>query len=505
MIAPGAGNLGRWRVADQVILGLDIGTTSVKAGVIGAGRIGAGVMGAGFAQSYATRRPQAGWAEQDPADWLRLTHAALAQLVPTLQRGTEFAAIGMTSQVNTHVFVDAHGTPLLPAMTWQDGRAQAEAAELDAQISPAQKVAWWGAPLPVDASHPLPRMLWVQRHLPAIWEQTRWVMLPKDYVLLHLTGEAASDALSNYGLVDQHQSHIPELINLVPGAAARLPALVGVTEVAGRMRDGGPLPGCPVACGTMDAWAGLLGCGGARAGTQIYLSGTSEILGISSPHVTPTPGVVVFPEQSGVRLHAAPTQSGGEAALWLADVLGQPVAALSGMVADQPRSPATPLFLPQLEGERAPLWDASLRAAFLGLSRKTGAADLVRAVFEGVALSARHARGPLRLSAGVSGEVMLCGGGGFASGHWAQIRADVLGCTLQPLEGSEPGVLGAALIAAVAIGHHSGLEAAWAANARYGAPIVPDQTRRALYDDLFGIYTEAIAQSDQITKRLARL
>ena len=93
----------------------------------------------------------------------------------------KIAGAALTSQVNTHVFVDRNGRPLMPAITWQDTRAAYEAAELDDQLNEEDKIAWLGAPIPVDASHPLARMLWVQRHAPEIWDKTRFVLLPKDF------------------------------------------------------------------------------------------------------------------------------------------------------------------------------------------------------------------------------------------------------------------------------------------------------------------------------------
>lgn len=486
-------------MAGDLILGLDIGTSSVKAALIGLD----GAVAAHASYPYVTTRPRTGWAEQNADVWVTLVRRAIGAVCDTVGPG-RVLGLGLTSQVNTHVFVDAAGRPLLPAMTWQDGRAGDEAAELDALVPATQKIAWWGAPLPIDASHPLARMLWVSRHHPGVWEKTAHVLLPKDFCLNDLTGDLATDPLSNFGLVDGGQTWIAPLLALVPGAADRLAPLRMPTQTMGQMRDG-TLGGLPVACGTMDAWAGLLGSGGARQGAQVYLSGTSEILGVSSRHVIPTPGVVVFPEQAGIRLHAAPTQSGGEAALWFAGICGKSVEALSGLLAATPRSAATPLFLPQLEGERAPLWDTSLRAAFLGLSRSTSTADLARAVFEGVALSARHALGPLRTSAGVGADVVLCGGGGFRSGVWTQIRADVLGVPLQPATSHEPGVLGAALMAGVAVGLHDNLHDAWAATARLGALVEPDPTTTARYDALFGLYTDAIATADTLTKRLAQI
>jgi xylulokinase len=475
------------------ILGIDVGTTSVKAGVIdGDGRIVAR-----FDQAYPTHRHGRNLAEQDPADWLRLIRAAMEAFA-----GYQVAAIGLTSQVNTHVFVGADGAALMPAILWQDGRAGAEAAALDARVTPAQKQAWWGAPMPIDASHAASRMAWVAVHRPEVWEATRWVMLPKDYCLLALTGEAVTDPLSNVGLVDTALAYVPEVLALVPGAAERMAPLAPICAVSGRIRHR-PFAGVPVVTGTMDAWAGLVGAGGARDRSSMYLSGTSEILGISSREVVPTPGAIVFAECEGVRLHAAPTQSGGDALAWFAGVQGISVEAVSGMVG--PRGGAVPLFLPQLQGERAPIWDADLRAAFLGVGRQTGAAEMARAVMEGVAMAARMALETLRASSGVPPGPVTCGGGGFRSEPWNQIRADVLGVPLRRLAATDPGIVGAATMAAIGVGDFAGFEEAYAALARFDATYEPDLAMRGLYDDLYGLYCEAIPLNAGLGKRLARL
>ena len=149
-------------MAQRLTLGIDVGTTSVKAGIIDE----AGRLVARFAKTYPTRRSGARMVEQDPEDWMRLIEEALARFA-----GYEVSAIGLTSQVNTHVFVGADHKALFPAIIWQDGRAGAEAAALDAQVSPDQKIAWWGAPMPIDASHACARMAWVAAHKLAVWEQ----------------------------------------------------------------------------------------------------------------------------------------------------------------------------------------------------------------------------------------------------------------------------------------------------------------------------------------------
>ncbi|MEJ6392114.1 FGGY family carbohydrate kinase [Gymnodinialimonas sp. 2305UL16-5] len=472
-------------------IGIDVGTTSVKAAIIDAD----GTVLDTFSEGYATLRPRDGHVEQDPRDWMRLVNAALAAFA-----GHDVTAIGLTSQVNTHVFTDAAGTALAPAILWQDGRAAEEAAGLDAQVSPAQKQDWWGAPMPIDASNVLSRMAWMARHRPEIWDQTRYVMLPKDYCLFHLTGAAISDPLSNIGLVGPDLAHVSGALDMVPGAADRILPLAQPCTQIGAVQSG-PFRGTPLICGTMDAWAGLVGTGGARDGTMMYLSGTSEILGISSRKVVPTPGAIVFADCDGVRLHAAPTQAGGDAAAWFAGTQGLTLSDMADQVT-APRSAATPLFLPQLEGERAPLWDADLRGAFLGLSRQTDRTDLARAVYEGVAFSARMALEVLEISADVTGARIRCGGGGFRSVPWAQIRADILGKELHVLAAGEPGTLGAASMAAIGAGIHDSYAEANAALARFDRVYTPDDQAHARYNTLYELYREAIEIHADLGKRL---
>ena len=398
----------------------------------------------------------------------------------------------------------ADGNALCPAILWKDRRASGEATALDAQITVAQKEAWWGAPMPIDASHVISRMAWVAKCRPDIWDKTRWVMLPKDYCILKLTGKVSTDPLSNIGLVDKDLNYLLEVLALVPGAAERMAPLVAITDIAGYVKQG-PLRGTPIVSGTMDAWAGLVGTGGAKEHSSIYLSGTSEILGISSTKVVPTPGAIVFPESHGLRVHAAPTQNGGDAKVWFAQVNGITMKKMSALVAENSRGAATPLFLPQLEGERAPYWDPDLRGAFLGVSRQTLLPDFARAVYEGVAFAARQALETLKISADVDSDIISCGGGGFRSQAWTQIRADVLNKPLQRLASGEPGISGAVTLAAIGTGIYSNFEEASTALSQYSAPNIPDPKQVEIYASVFEIYKDAIKANANIGKRLTHL
>ena len=484
--------------AKSLTLGIDVGTTSVKAGLLDE----SGVLLSMFSERYPTTRGEGRVVEQNPEDWVQMIDKALAKFANE-GHAKNINAVGLCSQVNTHVFVDAQGQALLPAILWQDGRATAEAAELDALVSDEKKCEWWGAPMPIDASNVLSRMLWVARHKPDVWNKTRWVMLPKDYCLFRLTGNATTDPLSNIGLVDQQLNYIAEVFDLVPGSVGKLAPLAPVTEQVGTLRGASSLADLPVVSGTMDAWAGLVGAGGAQTGSSVYLSGTSEILGISSNVVHPTPGVIVFAENDGIRMHAAPTQSGGDAKVWFAELNNLSFQKMSQLVANTSCSQSTPLFLPQLEGERAPLWDTTLRASFIGMSRRTQLGDMARAVYEGVAFSARHALETLQASSGVSSDYINCGGGGFRCNAWNQIRADVLGVELRTLASNEPGVLGAAAFAAIGVGVFETVEQANTALAVKDRTYHPSEAAHQRYTDLFEIYKDAIAVNAAITKKMA--
>ena len=183
-------------MAGPFLIGVDVGTTSVKTALFDAG----GALCAQSSSMIETARPAQAFVEQAPEDWISATLSGLAKVLHGVSLDA-VAGIGLCSQVNTHVFVDANGQALAPAIVWQDGRCAQEAAKLDRLVSEEARLKWWGAPLPIDASHVLSRIGWMTRAHSDIWRRTRWVMAPKDYCLLQLTGEACADPLSAFGVV----------------------------------------------------------------------------------------------------------------------------------------------------------------------------------------------------------------------------------------------------------------------------------------------------------------
>ena len=476
-------------MAGPFLIGVDVGTTSVKTALFDAG----GALYAQRSSMIETARPAQAFVEQAPEDWISATLSGLAKVLHGVSPDA-VAGIGLCSQVNTHVFVDANGQALAPAIVWQDGRCAQEAARLDRQVSEEARLKWWGAPLPIDASHVLSRIGWMTRAHSDIWRRTRWVMAPKDYCLLQLTGEACADPLSSFGVVDSSLRYMDELIALVPGAAERLPPLRDPTATIGRVRAGLPGAGLPVAAATMDAWAGMVGVGAVRDGDAGYLSGTSEVVGIVSQQRVPTPGVIAFPNCEGIMLHAGPTQAGGASVAWLAELLGRNAEEISALAAKSDLKRPAPIFLPHLQGERAPLWDIAARASFAGLDASMGASELARSVLEGVAYSVRLLVGALEASSAVAATRLRHAGGGARSGVWCQIRADVLGRPIDRVENLDSGVVGAAALAGAAAHVFGSIEEAAGRMARIERTFEPNVAMRGYYDEGFGRYTDLYAR-----------
>ena len=482
----------------MALIGIDIGTTSVKAVMTDR----AGRRLAEFVTSYPTARPRPGWVEQSPLDWWGLVMTVLTRFELLVDR---VEAIGITSHVNTHVFADADLHPLRPAIVWQDGRAAQAAARLDARLAPEAKLAALGAPIPIDASHALARMDWVAEHDPAVWDATAHVLSPKDWVIARLTGRVAADPISSVGLVGTDLAYAPAVIGLTTRGGAVLPPLLDPLLITGHVASGLPCAGVPVACGTMDAWAAMFGTGVAEDGQGFNLSGTSEVLGLISPQRHPVAGIITFPPWRGITLHAGPTQAGGASLSWIAGIIGQDVEQTVRLTDGRKLNAASPLVLPHLSGERAPHWDAQATGCFAGLRASAGPAEMVLAVMEGVAFSARLVFEALEAAGGCRPVVLRGGGGGTASDAWCQIRADVFGRTFERMAARDAGALGALVIGGVAAGLVPDLAAAVRQLVPVDRVFFPEPDASALADRRFALWCQLYDQMRPINAGLAAL
>ncbi|WP_219892989.1 xylulokinase [Aquisediminimonas profunda] len=431
-------------------LGLDIGTSGVKAVILDA-------LGRVVAQAttpLSVSRPHELWSEQDPDAWWGATEATILQFPSVLRAGIK--GIGLAGQMHGATLLGIDDRPLRPAILWNDGRAFAECAELEASVPDLRNIVG-NIAMPGFTA---PKLAWVRRHEPEIFEQIKTVLLPKDYVRLCLTGEKASDRSDSAGTLwlDVGARNWSDVLLAATGLTREhMPRLYEGAEVSGSLRAElaarWGMDTVPVAAGAGDNAAGAAGVGVISDGDALLSLGTSGVIFVATRDFRPNPAGAVhafchcLPDtwhQMSVHLSAASCLD------WAGGLTGLDVPALLA-AAEQAGAAAGPeLFLPYLSGERTPHNDPHVRGAFLRLSNETDPGRLAVAVLEGVAFA--HADGLAALrAAGTRIEKLSVIGGGARSRFWGTVFASVLGLPLDYLDGGEVGpALGAARLANIA-------------------------------------------------------
>lgn len=463
-----------------MIVGVDIGTQSLKA-VVTDTRLG--VRGTG-AVAYRPVFPRPGWAEQDPLLWERALGPAIAQaLAAAGARAAQVRALGLAGQLDGCIACDAGDVPLAPCLIWMDRRAADAIAGIDAgEIRQRCGVV-------LDASHMAAKIRWLRGHLdtsPARFHQ------PVSWLLARLSGRRLMDhGVASTTMLYSLAAHDfdPALLALFEVDAGTLPALAPAASAAGALHASGSaltgLPaGIPVAVGSGDDFCTPLGGGLATPGRAACVLGTAEVVGALH-------GQPVVDKAALVETHAwigdgwfieNPGWYSGGAVAWLRELLGfEDDAALDAAAERAPPGAGGLTFLPAMNGAMAPEWNAAARGCFYGLTPAHGRAHLARAVLEGCAFAMRDVVERLR-ALDVAVGALLHLGGGARSRTWARIRADLTGLPVQLPVHTDTSPLGAAMLAAVAAGIATGLDACTAA-AGVAATIEPEPARRAAMDE----------------------
>ncbi|MBP7240629.1 xylulokinase [Amaricoccus sp.] len=429
-------------------LGIDIGTSSVKSALFDDRQRLIGQASVPLDIS----RPQAGWSEQDPEAWWAAVEATLDRLAAEHGLGG-LRGVGLSGQMHGAVLLDADDRVLRPAILWNDGRSGAECAEIEAAFPRAREIAGNIA----MAGFTAPKLAWVARHEPRIFEHVSTVLLPKDYVRFRLTGHHVSDMSDASGtlwLDVAARDWSDDLLEATGLNRAQMPRLVEGSESSGELlpelaRRWGVTGPAVVAGGAGDNAAAACGVGVVTPGSAFVSIGTSGVLFVSNARFSPnTAGAVhafchAIPDtwhQMGVILSAADSLE------WLSRITGRPARDLAAAVGAPDR--ASPVaFLPYLSGERTPHNDPAARGAFVGLAQAHDATDLAQAVMEGVAFAFADCQAALA-AAGTDFDSALAVGGGSRSDAWLRIIAAALDRPLRLAADSDIGAaLGAARLA----------------------------------------------------------
>jgi xylulokinase len=471
------------------ILALDLGTSDLKAGLVTTdGR----VLASARITHHTAVDSRSGLAEQDPEEWWRAIVGATRQLRAHVE--AEVIAVCVDAHGPSLVAVDSSGAPVRPSITWLDSRPRDEHAPL------ADATGQTGWRLGIT-----PAARWLERNEPQVAGRVRWYLTSWEFLALRLGGNPAETVVAGHDPLNRAGLAAAGL------AVDRLPEPAAAGSQVGRLSptaaaDLGLVAGVPVVLGLVDAYASFLGAGLRRAGDAIDTGGASGGFGVywdapiqargSQTAAAPLPGLYV--------IGGAMAATGAALDWFRTRVLGSavPMDALLEEVGQTEPGADGLVFLPYLAGERSPIWDPGARGAFVGLTLGHGRGHMARAVIEAAALAIRHVAEPI-LAAGIEvGDLRVCGGPA-RSDLWNQVKADVTGFAVEVPSVPETAMLGAAVLAARAIGAYRDLPEAIGAMVRVDRRLEPRPELRATYDLLYEAYVSLYPSLATATGRLA--
>jgi gluconokinase len=451
----------------EVIVGLDVGTTGVKAVAFGLGAPWQGVA----IREYPLLQPAPGWQVQDPEAIMDAAARALVECVAATN-GAAVAAIAVSTAMHGLIALDEAMRPLTPLVTWADARARGEARALRESGQADELHRATGAP--VHPMTPLTKLMWFARHDPATCAAARWWVGLKDYLLWRLTGELVTElsSASGTGLFDMAaRAWSPAATTVAAVDAEQLPTILPTTatlqlSAAAAGRIGLP-SGTPVVVGAADGPLGNLGTGAIAPGVAGLSLGTSGAIrmAVPDPYVDDRRTLFCYALTDSVWIVGGAVSNGGIVIRWAGDALAPDVtAAAAAGTADEALLDLAArvgagsdglVMLPYLLAERAPLWDPDVPGAYLGLRRDHTRGHLVRAAVEGVCMQLRVVLDQLdRLHPVQSVRVT---GGAFRSPLWRQVMAATLDRPLHAIGDAEGTALGAAALGLFALGRAPGL------------------------------------------------
>jgi xylulokinase len=512
------------------ILAIDLGTSALKVALVSV----AGQVVASEQEDCRIDLLPDGGAEQDPAEWWALISCASSRLMARAVVPPEsVVAVSCTAQWSGTVAVDERGHPIRNAIIWMDSRGARYACDLTAGPVQVQgygvdKLVRWirkTAGIPAHSGKdPISHILWLKYAEPGSYRSASLFLEPKDWLNLQLTGRAAAsyDSIALHWVTDnRHYDRIrydPALLRLAGVDGSQLPDLMAASDILGSVLPGpadalGVPAGIPVIVGTPDVHSAAIGSGATRdfqahlyVGTSSWLTchvpfKKTDILRNIASLPSPIPGRYLVADEQETA--GAALKFLRDRVLFAADPPPDAYREFDRMVGDAPPGSGGVMFTPWLYGERTPVEDRFLRGGFHNLSLSTNRDELVRAVFEGVALNARWLLQAVEHFAGRRLEPIRFIGGGARSDPWCQIFADVLDRTIEQVaDPVNANARGAAMLAAVAIGELTFNQVP--DRVRVDRSYRPDPKTKELYAELFREFVGLYRRNRKAHTRLNR-
>lgn len=449
----------------MLYIGVDLGTSAVKLLLMDE----TGKVLNIVSKEYPLSFPNPGWSEQNPSDWWEQSKAGLKELTINVDKNS-IAGISFGGQMHGLVVLDENDEVIRPAILWNDGRTQKETDYLNNEIG-KEKLSRLTGNI-AFAGFTAPKILWLKANEPQNFAKIKKIMLPKDYIAYRLTGEFSTDYSDASGmlLLDvKNKCWSKEMLEICNVKEEWMPKLYESYEKTGTLKPDvaselGLPESCIVAAGAGDNAAAAIGTGTVGAGKCNLSLGTSGTLFITSDKfgVDPHNALHSFDHaDGGYHLMGCMLSAASCNNWWMKDILHSDdfVNEQKPLWEDGRLGENHVYFLPYLMGERSPHNDPSARASFIGMSMDTSRADMLQAVFEGVAYGLRDSLEVARSLGAAPERTTICGGGA-KSPLWRKIVANVMDMKVDTVEVEEGPAYGGAILAAVADKKFESVEAA---------------------------------------------
>ena len=484
----------------ELVIGLDLGTTSVKAVLFNL--IGEVIQEE--EEMITSHYPKPGWVEQDPDEIERAAVLALKNvLISANVLPKELLTIGISCAMHSLICVDEKSKAISPMIIWADGRASEQAEKL--RRTDQHIYARTGTPL--HPMTPLSKLLWMRENNYEAYLNATYFMSMKEYMLEKWFRKRVVDysMASATGMLNLEKLDWDEEVLTLAGIKKdQLSAIVPPTEVLTNMNSSvrnriGLTEDVPFVVGAADGQLANLGSGAISPGEVAISAGTSGAIRqfVKGTPVDQNQESFTYAFTDELSIIGGPTNNGGIALQWLKDLLefeGSHEAFLEGAEKMAPGAEGI-LFHPYVNGERAPLWNQKAKGNFFGLSMIHKRPHIVRAVLEGITFNMYQIGKTLETLAGKPRKISL-NGGLTRSPLWVQILADVFGQDVYISDTHHNAAWGAAWTALVGIQKVESFEEI-KQNLPNEQVIKPNMTNHKLYEK---IYAKYVAVGKDLTK-----
>jgi len=508
----------------DLLMGIDLGSTSLKAIVydLDGNAVAQGSRPTELVRP-STEHPE--WAVWEPDRIAGGTFAAIREAVEKLDDPRQVRGVAVTGMGMDGVPVDDQGQWLYPFISWHDTRTGPQYDWWIEHVTAEKTFSIGGNPVwPINSAL---RILWVAEHEPDVLGRAEKWLLIEDFLNLRLCGRRATDysMASCTMLFDQRKlDWSPEMFEL-SGIEPRLmpealPSGTHLGEITPETAAETGLPeGTPVVLGGHDHICGSLPVGAFRPGLVLDITGTWEA--VQTPVAEPVLDDTL--RQMGITVQAHVAR--GRHAVWGGNPAGGMLEWFRGEFGHEARQKAQSegtqdwdhlieaaagsppgargvMFLPHMSGSSCPAVDGKSRGAFVGLTNRATAGDLLRAVIEGLDYQFLDVVDAMETALSTKLERFVAVGGAVRNEFWMQNKADVVGRPVEVPAVEEATPLGAAILAGIGVGLYRDEEEALERVYRPGRTFEPNEELSRQYAEGFEVYRELYPALKAIHQRL---